>query len=57
MRTKDMDDAHGYFIHGDEITGLNINLGNAETDSNGHRSRVSLVEMMKSLYQGLTSGQ
>jgi hypothetical protein len=42
MRTKDMDDAQGSYIHGDEIRGLNISLGNAETKSNGHRSIVEL---------------
>jgi hypothetical protein len=28
MRTKEMDDAQGSYIHGDEIKGLNISLGN-----------------------------
>jgi hypothetical protein len=48
MRTKDMYDGKGSYIHGDEIRGLNINLINAEIESNGHTSRVELVELMKS---------
>jgi hypothetical protein len=32
-----MYDAQGSYNHGDEIRGLNISLGNAETKSNGHR--------------------
>jgi hypothetical protein len=52
MRTKDMDDAQGSYNHGDEIRGLNISLGNAEIESNGHRSRVEPVELMKSLQKG-----
>jgi len=44
-----MDDAQGSYSHRDGIKELNINLGNPETKSNGHRSRVELVELIKSL--------
>jgi hypothetical protein len=44
-----MDDAQGSYIHGDEFRGLNIIPRNAEIQSNGHRSRVEPVELMKSL--------
>jgi hypothetical protein len=49
MRTKYMDDAQGSYNHGDEIRGLNISLGNVETMSNGNRSRLEPVELMKIL--------
>jgi len=51
-----MDDEKGSYNHGDDIKGLNISLRNIEIESNGHRSRVALIEMMKILYQGMTSG-
>jgi len=53
-----MDDAQGSYIHRDEIIGLNINLGNAEIEFNGHRRRVEpmeLVETMRSLNKEVQS--
>jgi hypothetical protein len=35
MRTKDMDDAHRYYIHKEEIIGLHVSMSNAKIDSNG----------------------
>jgi hypothetical protein len=46
---KEMDDEKGYYSHGDQIRGLYINLGNAEIESNGHRSGVGPIEFMKIL--------
>jgi hypothetical protein len=48
MSNKGRNDAKYYFIHGDEIRGLNIILGNVETESIGHISRVGPIELMKS---------
>jgi hypothetical protein len=49
MRTRDMEDSQGSYNHEDEIIGLHINLGNAETESNGHRSKVELVELVETM--------
>jgi hypothetical protein len=49
MRTRDMDDAQGSYNHEDEIIGLHISLGNVETESNGHRSRVEPVELVETM--------
>jgi hypothetical protein len=35
MRTIDMEDSQGYYSHEDEIIGLHVSMGNAETESNG----------------------
>jgi hypothetical protein len=58
MRTRDMEDAQGSYIHEEEVKGLHVNMGNAETESNGHRSRVEpveLVETMRSLQKEVQS--
>jgi hypothetical protein len=58
MRTREMDDAQGYYSHKDEILGLHISLGNAETKSNGHKSGVELMELietMRSLHKEVQS--
>jgi hypothetical protein len=58
MRTRDMDDAQGSYSHEDEIRGLHVSMGNAETESNGHRSKVEpveLVETMRSLQKEVQS--
>jgi predicted RNase H-like nuclease (RuvC/YqgF family) len=49
MRTREMDDAQGSYNHEDEIKGLHISLGNVETESNGHRSRVEYVKLAKTM--------
>jgi len=52
MRTRSLEDAQGTHSHEEEEKGLNINLGNEETWSNGHRSRakpMELIQTMKSL--------
>jgi hypothetical protein len=36
MITREMDNAQGSYIHGDAIKGLNNNLENVETKSNGY---------------------
>jgi hypothetical protein len=54
MRTTHMEDAQGSYNHEKEVRGLHINLGNADTESNGHRGRVNpiaLVETMRSLHK------
>jgi hypothetical protein len=45
MRTKFMEYSQGSYIHGEEFKGLHINLGNAETKSNGRRYRKEPVTM------------
>jgi hypothetical protein len=58
MRSREVDDAQGYYNHGDEIKELNINLENAEIECNGHRSKVEsieLVEIMKCLKREVQS--
>jgi hypothetical protein len=53
-----MEDAQRTYSHKKEAKGQNINLGNEETKSNGHRSRVEpveLVETMRSLRMGVQS--
>jgi hypothetical protein len=37
MRNRDMDDAQGFYIHEEEIKGLHVNMGNAETESSGRK--------------------
>jgi len=49
-----MEDAQGSYSHEDEIKGLHVSMGNAETESNGRRNRVEpmeLVETMRSLHK------
>jgi hypothetical protein len=46
MRTRDMEDAQGYYSHGDDVRGLHVIMGNLEIDSNGRRSRVESVEFV-----------
>jgi hypothetical protein len=58
MRTRDMEDSQGSYNHEDEVRGLHVNMGNAETESNGRRSRVELVELdetMRSLQREVQS--
>jgi hypothetical protein len=45
MRTRVMEDTQGYYIHEEEIIGLHVSMGNAETESNGRRDRQELVTM------------
>jgi hypothetical protein len=45
MRTRDMEDAQGFYSHEEEIGGLHISMGNAETESNGRRDRQGTVTM------------
>jgi hypothetical protein len=55
---RDMEDAQGSYIHEDEVKGLHVSMGNVETKSNGHRSRVEpieLVETMRSLQKEVKS--
>jgi hypothetical protein len=52
LHIRDMEDAEGAYSHERESKGQNISVGNVETKSNGHRSRVEpteLVETMRSL--------
>jgi hypothetical protein len=44
-----MEDSKGSYIHEDAIRGLNINLRNVKTKSNGHRSRVDPVELIETM--------
>jgi hypothetical protein len=44
-----MEDSQGYYDHEDEIIRLHINLGNAETKSNGHRRRVKPIDMVNTM--------
>jgi hypothetical protein len=47
-----MEEGHGAFSHEIEAKGQNINVGNAEIESNGHRSRAKpkkLIEIVRSL--------
>jgi hypothetical protein len=34
---------------GEEVRGLNINIGNEEIESNGHRERFELVELVETM--------
>jgi hypothetical protein len=45
MRTGVMEYAQGYYIHEEEIIGLHVSMGNAETKSNGRRDRKEPVTM------------
>jgi len=53
MRTRDMEDAQRYYIHEEKVKGLYVSLGNAGTNSNGHREgsieKIDLVETMRIL--------
>jgi hypothetical protein len=42
-----MEDGQGPYIHEEDIRGLNISV--EETDSNGHRESLKLVETRRSL--------
>jgi hypothetical protein len=39
MRTRDMEDAEGFYSHEEEIGGLHTNMGNVETEFDGRRDR------------------
>jgi hypothetical protein len=45
MRTRDMEDAQGFYSHEEEIGGLHASMGNVETESNGRRDRRGTVTM------------
>jgi hypothetical protein len=45
MRTRDMEDAQGFYNHEEEIGGLHTSMGNVETESNGRRDRQGTVTM------------
>jgi hypothetical protein len=45
MRTRDMEDAQGFYNHEEKIGGLHANMGNAEIESNGRRDRRGTVTM------------
>ena len=45
MRTRVMENAQGSYNHEKEIRGLHVNMGNAETESNGRRGRQEPVTM------------
>jgi hypothetical protein len=45
MRNRDMDDAKGSYSHEEEIRGLNVSMGNVETESNGRRDKKEPVTM------------
>jgi hypothetical protein len=51
MMTRDMKYAQGTYNHEEEVNGININLGNVEIESNGHREgkakNIELVETMR----------
>jgi hypothetical protein len=47
-----MEEGEGYFSHDKEAKGQNISVDNAETKSNGHRSRgeqETLIDIVRSL--------
>jgi len=37
MRTRDMEDAQGFYYHEEEIGDMHTNMGNVESESNGRR--------------------
>jgi hypothetical protein len=45
MRTRDMEDAQGFYDHEEEIGGMHTNMGNVDTMSNGRRDRQEIVTM------------
>jgi hypothetical protein len=45
MRTTVMEDAQGFYSHEDEFRGLHVNMGNAETKSNGRRYKMESISM------------
>jgi hypothetical protein len=49
-----MEYAQGYYNHEEEFIGLRINMGNAETKSNGRRYRQDSVTM-RSLHKEVQS--
>jgi hypothetical protein len=49
MRTRDMEDSQGSYNHEEEVIGLHVSMGNAETESNGHRGRVEPVELVETM--------
>jgi hypothetical protein len=49
MSTKNMEDAQLSYIHGYEIRGLNISLGNEKIESNEHRRRMNLVVLVDTM--------
>ena len=47
-----MEEGEGAFNHDKEAKGQNINIGNAETESNGHQDRgeqETLIETMRNM--------
>jgi hypothetical protein len=44
-----MEDSQGSYNHEDKIKGLHISLGNANTESNGHRSKLEHVELVDTM--------
>jgi hypothetical protein len=44
-----MEDAQGTHSHEEEVMGINIILGNEEIQSNCHKSRVELVELVETI--------
>jgi hypothetical protein len=51
MRNGVMDDAQGYYSHEEEVIGLHVIMGNAETKSNGRRDRHEHVTMRIPLHR------
>jgi hypothetical protein len=52
VHIEEMEEGEGAFSHDRGSKGQNINVGNAETKSNGHRGRgeeETLIEIMRSL--------
>jgi hypothetical protein len=49
MRNRDMEDSQGSYNHEEEVRGLDVNMGNEETDSNGRRSKVEPMDMDKTM--------
>jgi hypothetical protein len=45
MRIEVMEDAHGSYIHEEEVKVLHISMGNVETKSNGRRGKQEPVNM------------
>jgi hypothetical protein len=52
-----MEYAQGYYIPKDEIIGMYVNMGNEDTNSNGHgegkEESMNLVETIKSLQKDI----
>jgi hypothetical protein len=42
-----MEDDQGSYSHGDEVIGLHVSMGNAETESNGHKQKWSQWSWLK----------